>query len=330
MKSVSVIARIENIRKSDMQIHTLMTISRRILQLGYFSIALYFYLFFNAAVVYAHSPHDVIDAVALSPVYHKDQTVFIAMEERLRRTTDGGASWKDIVNGLDNKFPFTAIAISPNFQIDKTLLAATSGNGIYRSRDSGASWVDANSGLQNLSIGRIVIFISDHVKLCFAADTAGNLYRSENWGDIWHTVLDQVKVKSIACSPDVHTNYLLAGAANGRLYISKDMGESWRLLYQDRSWGNINDIVLSPTINADKTFFVGTQYAGIFKTLDDGLSFVAVNAGLPEHANIQSLAISPDFEKKPNCFWVYMAKRCLSIQQWRRYMARIRSWIIPV
>ena len=100
-----------------MKLKQLISVRRRIAICCSYPIGLLFCLFFNAAFIYAHSPHDVIDAIALSPIYHKDKTVFIAMEETLRRTTDGGASWKDIVNGLNNKFPFTSIAISPNFQI---------------------------------------------------------------------------------------------------------------------------------------------------------------------------------------------------------------------
>ena len=306
-----------------MKLKHLATARGLIVAFCYFLTAVFFFLHFSAASICAHSPHDVIDAIALSPIYHKDKTVFIAMEGALRRSGDGGSSWKDIVNGLDNKFPFTSIAISPNFQIDKTLLAATSGDGIYRSKDGGSSWVEVNSGLRNLNINRITIFISNHVSMSFAADTGGNLYKTENWGDKWHTVLDQIKVRAIAFSPDRQKNHLLAGDSNGSLYISKDLGDSWLPFYQDESWGAVNDITISPVVGADHTFFVGTQKAGVLKTINYGASFFPINGGLPAKANIQSLAISPDYANDRTVFassWQKAAFRSDNGgETWRKY-----------
>ena len=54
-------------------------------------------------VAYAHTPHDVIDALELSPTFSKDKTLFIAISDHLFKSTDGGFSWTELVNGLDHK-----------------------------------------------------------------------------------------------------------------------------------------------------------------------------------------------------------------------------------
>ena len=83
---------------------------------------------------YAHSPHDVIDSLALSPSYDQDKTLFIVIGDKLLKSKNGGFGWRRSVNGLDNKHLLKSIAVSPSFHIDKTLFVSSDGDGIYRSR----------------------------------------------------------------------------------------------------------------------------------------------------------------------------------------------------
>ncbi len=106
---------------------------------------------------YSHSPHDVIDSLELSPHYEQDRTIFIIISDHLRKSTNGGYSWKELVNGLDHKHLLSSIAISPSFESDRTLFVSSDGDGIFRSDDSGKTWEKVNRGLNSQNIGHVFI-----------------------------------------------------------------------------------------------------------------------------------------------------------------------------
>lgn len=98
----------------------------------------------------AHSPHDDIFDVELSPTYKQDQTLFIIVRGNLLKSEDGGLSWKRSINGLDHKSRLYSLAIFSQFK--KTLFLSSLGDGIYKSQDGGVSWRKANQGLEELDI----------------------------------------------------------------------------------------------------------------------------------------------------------------------------------
>ena len=49
----------------------------------------------------AHTPHHVIDVLATSPDYDQDATLYIVVHNYLLRSSDRGASWHQLVNGID-------------------------------------------------------------------------------------------------------------------------------------------------------------------------------------------------------------------------------------
>ena len=85
------------------------------------------------SAVFAHSPHDHIRLLEISPAYAIDSTVFISIAPqpdhfgRLLKSTDGGGSWFELGNGLDNKSFLTSIAISRAFRVDQTMFIGSRG-----------------------------------------------------------------------------------------------------------------------------------------------------------------------------------------------------------
>ncbi|MGD2148147.1 MAG: YCF48-related protein, partial [Anaerolineae bacterium] len=253
-------------------------------------------LLLRARIAFAHWPHDIIEALELSPSYGEDQTVFVALAaEGLFKSTDGGRNWKHLAMGLDNRHPVSSIAISPDYRTDETLFVATIGDGIYRSQDGGASWASVNSGLHHLGISLLSIspdFRRD--RSVVAAGTDGALYATRSWGDNWYRVREEAAaIAGMAFCPN-EEDTLLIGDQSGRLYASSDVGEHWRLVHEFSEAGSVTAISVSPSDASRAALFVGTQKAGIFKSVDQGSSFRPVNKGVSDRS-IVSLAVSPRY-----------------------------------
>lgn len=282
-------------------------------------------LFFDVRDLCAHSPHDPIDGMAVSPGYAGDRTLFIIISDQLLRSTDEGFSWKALVNGLDNKHLLSAIAIAPSDRTDRTLFVSSHGDGVYRSRDGGNSWVKVNDGIDDLDIGLLAVHPDyGSTQVVLAAGSEGGLYRTANGGDSWHRVIDgSIRVTAMAFSPDPDEGLMLVGDHRGMLRFSEDNGENWSRTLRIPDVGAITVIAVSPRFSSDGTFFVGTEKGGILRTADSGASFSGVNDGLPftirgkygtlrksregpvirpDEKNIISIAISPDFEDDSTVF----------------------------
>lgn len=87
----------------------------------------------------AHTPHDGIRNLAVSPDYENDQTLYTIVLRRLQRSENGGRTWKRLENGLTRP-KYGDMVISPRFADDATILLATMGYGIFRSTDRGDTW----------------------------------------------------------------------------------------------------------------------------------------------------------------------------------------------
>jgi photosystem II stability/assembly factor-like uncharacterized protein len=251
---------------------------------------------------FAHSPHDPIDALALSPAYATDKTVFIVIADHLRKSTDGGYSWKELVNGLDHKNLLSSIAISPSFISDRSIFVSSDGDGIYQSKDAGKSWKKVNRGLDSRNIGMVSISSVNYNGTAFAAGTETSLYKTKDDGKHWFKVLDQAQITSLAFWPEPDKKQIFAGDANGNLYFSNDNGSNWDKIYNDKSLGRINSIVVVLSYDEDHSIFIGTEKKGVLKASDGVTSFRPINRGLPERANIQSLVLVPGDGITPTIF----------------------------
>jgi len=302
------------------------------------------FLIVDVEYVCAHSPHDVVDALDISPTYDQDHTLFIVSmdHDHLLKSTDGGFSWKKLVNGLDNKFFLSSIAISPGFGTDQTVFVSSDGDGIYKSQDGGASWAKINQGLDDLRIGLLATsprYAADEIVL--AAGTEGGLYKTNNGGENWYEVIDtEVKVTAIAFSPDLNKNLIVIGDNESQVWLSDDEGETWKKSYRIPEGGTITTIAISEEVSKDGTVFIGTEQRGIFKTIDGGASFIELKGGpsgysvdfehrwsfvqiRPPDKHVMSLALSPNYGQDKTVFvstwWKAVFKSDDGGKTWKRY-----------
>src|SRR5256714_8311974 len=122
-------------------------------------------------------------------------------ERGLFKTTDGGKTWKNILNISENT-GVTDIAIDPNdpntvyaasYQGRRhmfTLIAGGPESAIYKSTDGGATWNKLRAGLPATEMGRIGIAVSPAdpnvvYATIEAGDRKGGIFRSSDRGGSW-------------------------------------------------------------------------------------------------------------------------------------------------
>ncbi|NVK27045.1 MAG: PKD domain-containing protein [Flavobacteriia bacterium] len=97
-----------------------------------------------------------IDVIAVSK--SNGQILYVAIEEDVYRSNNGGSSWTNISNNISNMRAVTDIAISdvdPN-HIWITKSGYDSNHKVYESLDGGSTWSNISSGLPNLPANTII------------------------------------------------------------------------------------------------------------------------------------------------------------------------------
>jgi len=139
--------------------------------------------------------------IAISPAYATDKTVFAGTADGLRRSLDGGRSWQRLAGGgFDEHAYIEAVAVSPEFEQDETLVVSVRGRGHYRSRDGGDSFSEIGADLA-----------TNNVLLA-------------------HYVGMTPKFPSIVFSPAFASDRTLYGFSDTGLFRSVDGGTSWKAL----------------------------------------------------------------------------------------------------
>ncbi|HEY9450917.1 MAG TPA: hypothetical protein VIQ60_14295, partial [Gemmatimonadaceae bacterium] len=124
----------------------------------------------------------------------------------LFKTTDGGATWKKVLDGgdwsgasdvvLDPRNPDVLIATTwQRYRRQWGYIAGGPQSGVYRSTDGGATWTKSQSGLPKEELGRTGLAISpvnpDVVyAVVEAANDGGGFFRSEDNGVNWKKMSD--------------------------------------------------------------------------------------------------------------------------------------------
>ncbi len=229
------------------------------------------------------------EAVAVSPRFADDQTVFVGTRQGLYRSSDGGATWVCILVGS----PMLALASGAEPAGGTALFVATEHDGILRSSDGGRSWSGANAGLVDLTVLALALsprFVEDRTG--FAA-TASGLYRTRNGGRAWRALelpLDEPAVQCLAVSPDfAHDRLVLAGTEGEGLLRSDDGGTRWELV-PALAGQSVTSIAFSTRHPGNRAIVVATG-AGLWRSDDGGVTWSHLGAEL---GPLLSLAFVPE------------------------------------
>ena len=218
---------------------------------------------------------DTVFALAASPDFAKDRTIYAARASGLYRSTDGGASWLPAYGslGLQSDLVTSAVAISPDFVRDRTLIAGCSG-GVVCSYDAGLTWHVITLPTPP-SIVSCLAFSPRYADdgIAFLSTMEDGVYRSadrgQNWAR-WNFGLFDLRVLALALSPDfARDETVFAGTETG-IYVSKSGGRSWRPLPFPDEAAPVLSLAVLPTFGQDGVLWAGTESAGLWVSADRG------------------------------------------------------------
>ena len=208
-------------------------------------------------------------------------------ERGLFKTTDGGKTWKNILNISENT-GVTDVVIDPNdpntiycasYQRRRhmwTLINGGPESAIYKSTDAGATWNKLRAGLPTVELGRIGLAISPVDSNVIyatveAADRKGGIFRSSDRGGSWErrnefdtTAMYYARI--VADPKDVDRIYVM----NVFLMVSDDGGRTLRRLGERSKHVDNHDIWVDP--ENTEHYLVGCD-GGVYESFDRGANW---------------------------------------------------------
>jgi photosystem II stability/assembly factor-like uncharacterized protein len=237
-----------------------------------------------------------VQAMAISPNYASDQTLFIGTEYHgVWKTTDEGSSWAMVSSGLTIS-DVLSLTISPNYGADGTIFAGTTEGGIFKSTDEGGFWIKVDGGVTGADISTLAIspdYVSDGI--IFAGAGGGGVFASTDGGDNWgarNNGLTSWSIWDLVISSNFATDEtIFVGTEDTKVFKSTDRGSNWIDVSGGWTEGDVAALAISPNYGSDQTIFAVTSE--VFKSVDGGSSWNSAG-GAPGWGAL-FLAISPNY-----------------------------------
>jgi hypothetical protein len=272
-----------------------------------------------------------VTALAFSPGFAADRTIFAATDGGVWTTADAGGRWTRASDELASS-AVRALTVSPAFASDRTLFAAvvdadkaddpTAVARLTISRDGGGSWEAAREGFDGRDVVAVACspnYAEDRtVYVGTFRDADGQhkpeiaIWRSEDAGRSWIPLTSHStpgRWIAIAIPPTyARDRAVFVGVQSAVLRpmagpMAAPRPGRRQLWYAERI-GRPNtavvSLVASPTYERDHTLYAGTS-DGVFVSRNGGLTWTPLNEGLGNRS-IVSLVLSPNFASDGQIF----------------------------
>jgi photosystem II stability/assembly factor-like uncharacterized protein len=255
-------------------------------------------------------PDLAVNALAFSPDFARDQTLFAALLAPdggggIYVSNDAGQSWRPATSGLDD-WIVAEIAVAPGFPFNRTVFALTRQGGLFRSTDGGQTWqhTSYSASLPVALNARVLAispdFVNDKTLVVSSGESASI---SRDGGDNWWPLLED-RATALAFSPDYARDHTLLGSfVDAGVLRSDDGGTTWQAASRGLRFdlGSRVALALSPDFSRDPiagAAFALVQSFGrttLYRTVDGGASWQIESSGVAGNAQITTLAVSPDW-----------------------------------
>lgn len=214
-----------------------------------------------------------INQLAFAPNYASTRGILAATSNGVYRSENGGLSWQRSSDGII--IPLVSrVAMSPNFSNDRTVFAGTELSGLYKSTDYGYSWYQPGLAGTLGTINAVAVSPNYTVDstVFVGGEAATGLRKSMDQGNSWVNVSPQANlaVKSLAIAPDYPYGPIYVGTTAG-VFRSESGGVSWMLISAgELSNVTVRALAFSPAYPNDRTLYVGTSGAGVWRYEPEG------------------------------------------------------------
>ena len=134
-------------------------------------------------------------ALAISPGFEQDETLFAGTETGIFRSANGGRAWREV--NLPSGFETTlSLAISPNYPRDGALFAGTEGHGLLVSNDFGESWTAVGDGALDGPVNSIYLSPDFASRPELVALSNGGVMISRDCGKSWAALWEKVSAEN--------------------------------------------------------------------------------------------------------------------------------------
>jgi hypothetical protein len=217
-----------------------------------------------------------IYALAFSPNYATDHTMYAGTYIGIYRSTDKGLTWT-------HKMTITppainSLSVSPVDPTGNTIIAGTEDNILQTT----TRW-DSYSGIGPAGLGvSYAVYSPDYVhdRMIFAG-TGGYGIRAKAGAGSWFSIDEGTilgKVTGIVFDPNYAANHILyAGSYGHGVYQGNGgaTGSSWNwtelnIGLDDANQQSVSAIAISPHFAVDQTLFVASDTVGIYRSIDAG------------------------------------------------------------
>jgi photosystem II stability/assembly factor-like uncharacterized protein len=213
------------------------------------------------------APPPALAALAVSPSYGKDGTVFAGtLADGVHYSTDRGVHWKTGALGLIDT-NVLCLAVAPNFASQPAVFAGTQ-SGLFCSRNAGRSWreVDLPIGYDAiLSLALSPGFGTDGT--LYAGTETHGLLVSEDGGQHWRRIGEAAlagAINQIALALEFPRQPQLLVLHDGRLSASDNGGATWRTWAAEQVMVEDATAFIAPRgFVAGKPVLVGLEGGGI-------------------------------------------------------------------
>ncbi len=275
-------------------------------------------------------PTSALRSLLVSPDWTEDRTLFgiwdvgIVPGEcwvlnqvpgQLYASHDAGRTWGQPRGGLRGGCGHvTALAVSPDYAHDRTLLAGIAGLGIFKSSDSGRLWQPSNAGLMSMGIRQILLspgFGDDEAAFAQVV-SSGELYRSTDGGSTWEAL--GVDFHLVAMSPEFDQDRTLLGIAYGgegsgdELHVSRDGGGHWERVGEVPADATVSLLSMSPLFEKWGVILMQANDGKLYRSDDGGVYWDHVlTTAPPDLATFpgpERLVYAPDIEVNRPVFLV--------------------------
>jgi hypothetical protein len=165
--------------------------------------------------------------------------------------------------------------------VDSKLYASSEGDGVFTSPTAIGPWSGFNSGLGSLS-ARSVRQVASAGGRLYAATNAG-LFTALPAGP-WTPLLNTGGIEAV--HPNSATDLVVGGASLGILY-SADSGAHWAKASGMPTGETVFSIAPAPGI------LYAAAASGVFKSVDQGRSWVLATDGIPPSVTVRRVAVTP-------------------------------------